>query len=288
MDLVDRNLLIVTKRKFNGGVKVCTIHDLVRELCLEKATKANFCLKIHKPMSSYPVEVIMTHKQRHVFTYNDLNVMNLSNPPIPSIRSLLCFHTKTSMIFNSDEYIHPYMLLMVLDLQKCGLNRKHFPDVIPLLVHLRYLAICYPSRSFPSSICNLWSLQTLIVKTDFIPLVLPSTISNLVKLRHLWSDGDIYFPPIIKPMKLKTISNVKLGDGAKCWLKCFPGIKKLTCALYTYDENDFKSLAYLESLKLIGSGSRKKSMEVDFPKGELILEKNHSTMPATIKKLTLL
>ncbi|CAH1412649.1 unnamed protein product [Lactuca virosa] len=89
-------------------------------------------------------------------------------------------------------------------------------------------------------------------------------------------------------MKLKTISNVKLGDGAECWLKCFHGIKKLTCPLYTYDDNDFKSLAYLESLKLIGSGSRMKSMEVDFPKGESIFEKNHFTMPATIKKLTLL
>ncbi|CAI9277448.1 unnamed protein product [Lactuca saligna] len=66
------------------------------------------------------------------------------------------------------------------------------------------------------------------------------------------------------------------------------GIKKLTCPLYTYDENDFKSPAYLESLKLIGSGSRKNSMEVGFPKGEPIFEKNHFTMPATIKKLTLL
>ncbi|KAI3515250.1 hypothetical protein L1887_14059 [Cichorium endivia] len=89
-------------------------------------------------------------------------------------------------------------------------------------------------------------------------------------------------------MKLQRISNVKLGDGAECWLKCFPGIKKLTCPLYTYEENDFESLAYLESLKLIESGRRKKSKELDFPKSDPIFEKNHFTLPATLKKLTLL
>ncbi|MFS8025497.1 putative P-loop containing nucleoside triphosphate hydrolase [Helianthus anomalus] len=49
MDLIDRNLVIVRDRnKYGGGVKAFKVHDLIRELCLEKAKEERFILETEK------------------------------------------------------------------------------------------------------------------------------------------------------------------------------------------------------------------------------------------------
>ncbi|KAL0448367.1 UNVERIFIED_CONTAM: Disease resistance protein RPP13 [Sesamum latifolium] len=40
-DLVKRSLVLVTKRKTDGKIKICSIHDLVRDLCIRKAEEEN-------------------------------------------------------------------------------------------------------------------------------------------------------------------------------------------------------------------------------------------------------
>ncbi|XP_021994954.1 putative late blight resistance protein homolog R1A-4 [Helianthus annuus] len=159
--------------------------------------------------------------------------------------------------------------------------------------HLRYLAIQNSSEDFPSSICDLWNLQTLIY-FSCRDTVLPRNISDLVSLRHLSynpsNSGCLYLknifflPSIDKPMKLQTISHVVLGDGVDNFQKCFPYIKELTCTTYTEKENDFQSLTYLEKLKYIGIWD---SCMDDSPKGEPSYQKNHITFPETLKTLTL-
>lgn len=37
-DLVDRSLVVVSKRRSNGGIKTCYIHDLLRYVCFKKGT----------------------------------------------------------------------------------------------------------------------------------------------------------------------------------------------------------------------------------------------------------
>ncbi|KAL0332939.1 UNVERIFIED_CONTAM: Disease resistance protein RPP8 [Sesamum calycinum] len=41
-DLVKRSLVLVTKRKTDGKIKICSVHDLVRDLCIRKAEEENF------------------------------------------------------------------------------------------------------------------------------------------------------------------------------------------------------------------------------------------------------
>ncbi|XP_070043692.1 putative late blight resistance protein homolog R1A-4 isoform X2 [Nicotiana tomentosiformis] len=41
-DLVSRSLVMVSKRRTNGEIKYCTVHDQVREFCMEKITKEKF------------------------------------------------------------------------------------------------------------------------------------------------------------------------------------------------------------------------------------------------------
>ncbi|XP_047971695.1 disease resistance protein RPP13-like [Salvia hispanica] len=45
-ELVKRNLVFVTKRKSDGRVKSCSLHDLIRELCIRKAQESKFFLNL--------------------------------------------------------------------------------------------------------------------------------------------------------------------------------------------------------------------------------------------------
>ncbi|GJX64233.1 disease resistance protein [Tanacetum coccineum] len=267
LDLVGRNLVIVAERRSNGGVKSFRVHDLVRELCLRIAKEERFFLRIN---STEPYEFIISYKQHRIFTYQDIPILN-SHPPTPSLRTLFCFLTPTSWIYNIAEYFRSFALLRVLDLQNCEL--VYFPEGIVWLVHLRYLAIGH-ALVFPSSICNLTSLQTLIVKTSESSLLLPSNISDLVNLRHLWSNKKFYLPSINRPMNLQTISEVELGDLVENFQKCFPVIKKLSSIFNSNEKNDFELLRYLETLKLTGIHRTN-------------CGNNQISFPATLKQLTL-
>ncbi|XP_024990769.1 putative late blight resistance protein homolog R1A-10 [Cynara cardunculus var. scolymus] len=273
MDLVDRNLVIVAERKFNGDVKACKLHDLVRKLCQEKAKEERVFFKACRPPNEVtplpiPYEVVAQYKQRRLFTNQDITIVNLVHPPTPSIRSLFYFHKNPRSIDDTEsEYFYSFSLLRVLDLQKS--KYEYVPQGMALLVHLRYLAI-WNSSGFPSSLCNLWSLQTLILKTSYSHMNLPSNISDLVNLRHLWSNVELFLLTIEKPINLQSISEVRYGDGVDTFQKYFPSIKKLAYTFSSGEKGHFELLPYLETLKLRGGFHR-----------------NHICYPATLRKLTL-
>ncbi|CAH1433466.1 unnamed protein product [Lactuca virosa] len=285
VDLVDRNLLIVAKWNLIGDVLCCKVHDLVRQVCVEKGKEERFFLKIDSPPSNRLYEVMTTHKQRRVIINQEIDIMSLPSPLTPSIRSLLCNHVDTTLTDNISKFFYSFALLRVLDLEKC--ETIDFSPYLALLVHLRHLDIWL--SSLPPSICNLWNLQTLIVRTSSSSMVLPSNISNLVNLRHLTCIAELYLPSIEKPMKLEVITDVVLGDGVDNFQKCFPRIKELATTLYSDEENDFEVLHHLQILILIGSGySRRRSVERELLRGEPNLGKNHIIrFPATLKQLTL-
>ncbi|KAM0050241.1 putative P-loop containing nucleoside triphosphate hydrolase, leucine-rich repeat domain superfamily [Helianthus debilis subsp. tardiflorus] len=280
MDLIDRNLLIVDRWKSNGAVKACKLHDLVRELCWKKAKEERFSLTIEHPMFSHLYDVITPSYKPTVRVFMDTKYIPVF--PCPSTQNLRSLFFGRFMLPYSDSiarYFRFFVLLRVLDLHTCELDE--FPKGMELLVHLRYLRIWNSSKEFPSSVCSLWNLQTLIYFTKVnARVVIPRNISDMVNLRHLCSyppfpgtrvKTSFYLQSIEKPMNLQAISNVELGDGGDDFQKCFPYIKELTCTTYSDAQNDFKSLTYLEKLDLICSGERK----------------NPITLPATLKRLTI-
>ncbi|KAJ0667883.1 putative P-loop containing nucleoside triphosphate hydrolase, leucine-rich repeat domain superfamily [Helianthus annuus] len=255
MDLIDRNLVIVADRsKSNGGVKACKVHDLIRELCLEKAKEEGFILETEKLILSpqFSNGITPTYKLVRVFINEESINPYFPYPTTQNLRTILCF---LNIKYSGNAIVNgSFVLLRVLDLQNC--RRIQFSEDMKLLVHLRHLAIRIKSEGFPSSICNLWNLQTLIYITAYRrSVVLPGNISDLVNLRHLLGHKNnvFVFPLIEKPMNLQTISSLELGNGVGDCLKCFPYIKKLRCHTYLETEYDFKSLNYLVKLKLIGN-----------------------------------
>ncbi|KAK1423639.1 hypothetical protein QVD17_18945 [Tagetes erecta] len=287
MDLIDRNLVIVSyRRRSNRAVKGCTLHDLVRELCLRKAKEEELILKTLSPDLPYAI----TPLYKPVRLFINLPVFYTQFPE--NIRSILFFIDYRPLSDVIAGCFRSFMLLRVLDLQTCNLN--NYPKYMELLVHLRYLAIWKSSVGFPASICNIWGLQTLIYKTRQNITVLPSNISDLVNLRHLWnylpSSRDFrsfkmifYLPSIDKEMNLKTISNVELGVGVD-FQRCFPNVKELRCTIHANEKNDFESLKYLEKLKLTGYFEKVKSTGFD---GATNRGKIHITLPKTLKALSL-
>ncbi|KAJ9551564.1 hypothetical protein OSB04_015609 [Centaurea solstitialis] len=269
-DLINRNLVIVAKRNVNGDVKACKLHDLVRELCMQKAKEERFFFKIDSlPLPAQLLEVT-TYKQLRLFTNQDVNILNIAHSPTQISRSLFCFRKD---ICSVEVIAQSFVLLRMLDLQEC---RSHdFPYGLELLIHLRYLAIC-GSDKFPNSICKLWNLQTLILRSNsFRSMHLPRNIQDLVNLRYLWSTGEFVLPYIAKPMKLQSISTVVLNAGIDNLQVCFPNIKKLAIYCESYDECNFDLLPNLETLKLM------------WPRRRPCHRPNHISLPTTLKKLAL-
>ncbi|XP_059650620.1 putative late blight resistance protein homolog R1A-3 [Cornus florida] len=61
MDPIDRSLVTVSKKRFNGAIKACRFHDLLHHLCLRKGQEENFLHAISKEayVKSLLVEVIL-------------------------------------------------------------------------------------------------------------------------------------------------------------------------------------------------------------------------------------
>ncbi|KAJ9553994.1 hypothetical protein OSB04_018039 [Centaurea solstitialis] len=267
-NLISRNLVIAAKRNVVGDVKACKLHDLVRELCLQKAEEEGLFLRIDSPTSSSQLLEGITCEQRRIFTNQNFNILNIPHSLTQTIRTLLCFHLNKHSLNSIARY---FVLLRVLDLQECRLHV--LPQGLALLVHLRYLAVSLLSK-FPNSICKLWSLQTLILQTSSKSIYLPRNITNLVNLRHLWSNSRLHLPNIEKPMNLHSISRVMLKDGVVKYQQCFPNIKKLVlyCSLDFWKCSKYlELLPYLENLDLMGPH----------------LQWDHIAFPTTLKKLSL-
>ncbi|KAM0049269.1 putative P-loop containing nucleoside triphosphate hydrolase, leucine-rich repeat domain superfamily [Helianthus debilis subsp. tardiflorus] len=269
VDLVDRNFVIVAgRRKSNGGLKACKVHDLVRELCLKKAKEEGFKLQ-------FSDAITQPYKPLRMFIYEDIDIL-----PAQNLRSIVFFSYFRSLGDAIANGFRSFELLRVLDLQKFKLY--DFPEGAELLVHLRYLTIRTNLVVLPLSICNFWRLQTLIVYVMYQGcIIFHREICNLVNLRHLFTctpyGGTCSFPRSIgKPMNLQTISKVSLQDGVDDFQKYFPYIKELHCIIHTKKQKDFKSLSYLEKLKL-----------EYFPFSFFITSVKCFTFPVSLKSLTL-
>lgn len=286
MELIDRSLLIVAKRRSNGGVKACRMHDLLRELCLRKAAEENFFQKISR--SGYlSSSKFIPGQQRRLFADSGVLSEISSHHSTPHIRSFLCFKKEWYFSLGVQRCFHPFLLLRVLDL--LTIHTPIVPLALELLIHLRHLALWSEVTKLPSSVCNLWNLQTLILKENYSGFMkLPENIARMVNLRHMWIEMIISIPDIHNPstsdffFNLQTISMLKLHGRAESMLKRIPNVRKLGCAVYEDKKDDafpnFSLLDHLETLKVI---------QPEVLQAESMLSKEYISFPVTLKKLTL-
>ncbi|KAH0756835.1 hypothetical protein KY290_020328 [Solanum tuberosum] len=260
-DLISRNLIMARKKRYNGEVKACGIHDLLREFCLIEAEMTKFMHVVRIPFSPaqkpnfrrFSIQKyisgnykLLPRVARSIYSFSFLDL-----PDDSCIKSL-----PKNGFFSCFNHLRVLAIFPVLT--------GTFPLVITKLVHLRYLQVrCYDS--IPESISELLNLQTLIC--DRLSFTsdrhLPMKIWMLKNLRYICIGGAAYLPyPIIDNNFVTGMPNLEEFYGLRyscCTNEIFsriPNLKRLILPvqlseLYYFPDRplDMSILTKLETFK---------------------------------------
>ncbi|KAL7145298.1 hypothetical protein ABFS83_07G071800 [Erythranthe nasuta] len=254
-DLVKRSLVTVSKRKSDGKITSCRVHDLMRELCIRKSSEEKFL--IHVTDGQVPIE-----NQRRIFiNHGDLKC--LSNVRRSTTRTILSF-VRGKAPTRSFRY---FRLLRILELFLNAQDVRTIPPQVFNLFHLRYLALSCPIE-IPPAISKLSNLQTLIIHPNEIvmykdpykficKLSLPREIWRMRKLRHLvcYVFGELPNPPEEGESASCGLENLQIlwevSDltCTKSILKMMPNVKALAIDYTGEKEYHLENLVHLKQLE---------------------------------------
>ncbi|CDO98580.1 unnamed protein product [Coffea canephora] len=212
-ELVNRSMIQIADKMWDK-IAYCRIHDLLRDLAVQKAIEVNF-FDIYDPRK---YSTANSSGRRQVVHTQIRNYFSLVSPS-SKMQSLV--------IFNPDgeepkgEHFRSLCVsftnLHVLYLENCHFNFAtddgQLPYDIGSLIHLKFLGIVDTNfRSLPRSLGKLRSLETLCAATT--DLAFPPEISELTNLRHLVAlcKGPVNISSLTN---LETLKFVKYQD----WLK---------------------------------------------------------------------
>ncbi|CAN4099977.1 unnamed protein product [Withania somnifera] len=199
-DLLNRSLVMVSRRRINGDIQCCSLHDVVRDFCLRKLTEEKFM----QPIVPYnPNQHLHSTESRLcVYVHDDL-VKQLTHSEYRS-GEIPMFDSKEA---KSLEFIaHPNFNIWNNPLNPLHVHIKlrfvrvlHLMDVdmvlpnswataVQSLTQLRYLAIYVEQFEF-KWISHLHNLQTLQVKRSKKLNLRDATLWEMTKLRHVNMSG---------------------------------------------------------------------------------------------------
>ncbi|QHN93938.1 hypothetical protein S83_060534 [Arachis hypogaea] len=182
-ELVDRSLVMVAKRRSDGGVKSCRIHDPLLDLCISESRAENgidICTvkDIRSLGNVKSCRLSLRDTDWDSFKQCDHScihsLMSFRENCIPRRQNLdqMGFDSARILDFGCNDYV---ISSMAQDLS--------------MFIHLRYLRLnrgahC-PTEDHPDPICTLPNLETLIVEEHFHCYKLPHGIWRLKKLLEL-------------------------------------------------------------------------------------------------------
>ncbi|XP_044476546.1 disease resistance protein RPP13-like [Mangifera indica] len=251
-ELINRSLIQI-ESIHRGRVETCRIHDLLRDLAIQKAKEVNFIDiydGIHHPTCSPTPSASrrLVFYPKASFWFPHCNFLS---------RSLLLYHRdKNSFHEISIAVCTRLRLLRVLYVENYGgsVQLYSLPEEIGQLVHLKYLTIRITKISnLPSSIVNLRRLQTLDLYTHYRSLELPNGIGELQELRHLIGKfgGPLPIDSLTNLQTLKFISYEK-------WIKVHPeklvNLRELHIHHYDAERREafiFDSIAKLKNIRIL-------------------------------------
>jgi disease resistance protein RPM1 len=230
--LVQRSLLQVTLKNEFGRAKRLCIHDLIRDLILQRSTKEGLNV-----FTKCPPAFESSKNIRHLI----LDRYESDHLPVPKMALLRSF--SAFMADMDSSLLSGFRLLTVLNLWFVQIDK--LPSSLSNLLNLRYLGIRSTLiEELPLDLGKLHHLQTLDTKWSMVQR-LPPSITKLKSLRHLIlyrrQSADFRYP----------------GPGRAV---VFPqGLQNLTCLqtlkFIEADEKMVKSLGslkHMKSLELFG------------------------------------
>ncbi|KAJ4789194.1 Disease resistance family protein [Rhynchospora pubera] len=227
-ELVQRSMIQVSVRGYNGSIKYCHIHDLLRELAIEKAKENNF-LQIISNQGDQHYSSTGNVRRTTLHCYHE-DIMAYTGP---NLRSLLYFGDTTA-IPNVDEFRRLKVLCHMMEDDRgiyCFVVSKK-------LTQLRFVGN-FPSRRcigdlnyeaviWWESISQLRNLQTIDIPYSRLQFR-ADCIWNIKTLRHVILSSRYFGPPPMAHLpNLQTLKTVKVRDSwmVKGWPK-MPNIRVL-------------------------------------------------------------
>ncbi|KAL3338837.1 hypothetical protein AABB24_027790 [Solanum stoloniferum] len=241
-ELIRRSLVQVVNTYWEK-VTECKVHDLLRDLPIQKALEVNF-FDINDPRKNLKSTSCIRHGI-HSEGERYLSSLHLSNL---KLRSIMFFDPYICNVF---QHIDVFQHLYVLYLEISADNKSIVPDAIGSLYHLKLLRLS-GINDLPSSIGNLKNLQTLVVNSYSSFCQLPCETVDLINLRHLVAR---YTKPLVHISKL-TILQVLDGVACDQWKDVDPvdlvNLRELSMVRIkkSYSLNNISSLKNLSTLTL--------------------------------------
>nr|Q8W1E0.1 RecName: Full=Late blight resistance protein R1-A; Short=Protein R1 [Solanum demissum]AAL39063.1 late blight resistance protein [Solanum demissum] len=247
-NLIGRNLVMVTQRSISDGkAKECRLHDVLLDFCKERAAEENFLLWINRDQITKPSSCVYSHKQHAHLAFTEMHNLVEWSASCSFVGSVVLSNKYDSYFSTRDiSSLHDFSISRILPnfkfLKVLDLEHRVFIDFIPTeLVYLKYFSAHIEQNSIPSSISNLWNLETLILKSPIYALrctlLLPSTVWDMVKLRHLYiPDFSTRIEAALlensaKLYNLETLSTLYFSrvEDAELMLRKTPNLRKLIC-----------------------------------------------------------
>ncbi|QHO09559.1 uncharacterized protein DS421_14g482380 [Arachis hypogaea] len=183
-ELVDRSLVMVVKRKSDGGVKSCWIHDLLLDLCISE-NRAEKGIEICTGKDIPSLDNVETCRLSLRGQYSNL----LEQCDLSRVHSLMCFWDYCYFTETLWINVMSFSSARILDFGKPCFGLSPAAQNLGTHIHLRYLRVNQGAcvEDHPDLICSLANLETLIVEdfSDRHFFKLPHGIWRLKKLRHL-------------------------------------------------------------------------------------------------------
>ncbi|KAJ4768688.1 Disease resistance family protein [Rhynchospora pubera] len=184
-DLAQRSMIQVTDRDFDGSIARCRIHDVLRDLAIQKAKENDFlrtsskiddihnCSQTRRLVINYGRDIIMEERE--------LLGQSIASAT-PNLRSLFCSADVPK--FSELKYLKV--------LNSFGFGNRHKPEKFGELSQLRYVKVGLEVRSevdvdnFQTFIGGMRFLQTLDLRRSRIDCDLPDCVWHVKTLRHVF------------------------------------------------------------------------------------------------------
>ncbi|GMP59907.1 hypothetical protein CsSME_00022991 [Camellia sinensis var. sinensis] len=242
--LVARNMVQVARRRYDGRIRTCRIHDLLHSLCIRVATECNF-FNPHNDVTA----INSAQKVRRVTNYrNSVREYISSNFQTPKLRTMLSFLGKdwsSPSRKQVKEFFKGSRFLRVLSVDGHGFSFP-LPNEIGNLRRLNYFGFKNHFVKFPSSVGKLKNLMTLDVRSYRIHI--PSVIWRMKQLRHilLYEESNLqprgclhmvskcsFHKNGVSLPNLQTLYVVPRQVLKAKWLPNFPNLRKLGISYVT-------------------------------------------------------
>ncbi|KAF5945758.1 hypothetical protein HYC85_015986 [Camellia sinensis] len=188
------NIVQVARRKYDGRIRSCRIHDLLHNVCIRVATESNF---FGTPNHATPSNFALRGVRRVTIYGNSVWEYISSNFQTSRLRTILCFPEKERRVPKRkqvNKFFQGSRFLRVLSID-CHDILFQLPNQIGNLRHLRYFRCEHRSIKLPLTMGKLKNLMTLDIQIGH-RIHIPKAIWEMEQLRHIVVDKrSIQWPP---------------------------------------------------------------------------------------------